>query len=42
MVNSKMTIVGDMFDPVNVVRILRKISHAEILAIGPAKVEYPY
>lgn len=42
MVNSKMTIVGDMFDPVNVVGILRKISKVEIVAVGPAKVEYPY
>lgn len=42
MVNSKMTIVGDMFDPVYVVGILRKITYVEILAVGPAKVEYPY
>lgn len=38
MKDKKMTIIGDT-DPVNVVSKLRKLCHAEIIAIGPAKEE---
>ncbi|AES75590.1 putative heavy metal-associated domain, HMA [Medicago truncatula] len=38
MKDKKMTLIGDM-DPVSVVSKLRKLCHAEIIMIGPAKEE---
>ena len=34
--DKKMTVIGDV-DPVSIVRRLRKLYHAEILSVGPAK-----
>jgi len=36
--DKKITLIGDM-DPLNVVSKLRKLCHAEIISVGPAKEE---
>ncbi|KAI4351635.1 hypothetical protein L6164_005978 [Bauhinia variegata] len=38
MKNKKLTLIGDI-DPVDVVAKLKKLSHTEILTVGPAKEE---